>query len=102
VRPKNSWELKTVWEDPVVADVHRTREKLAAEYGFDLRAILADLRKRQTALGGRLVSPRKRAEPTAGAERDRDVGSPGSTAIEATQATWRERSVAFGWPTPLA
>ena len=38
-----------MWEDPIVADVHRTREKLAAEYGFDVKAIFADLRKRQAA-----------------------------------------------------
>jgi len=34
VRPKNSWEDSVMWEDPIVAEVHRTREKLAAEYGF--------------------------------------------------------------------
>ena len=44
-----------MWEDPIVADVHRTREKLAAEYDFDVKAIFADLRKRQASLGGRLV-----------------------------------------------
>ena len=47
-----------MWEDPIVADVHRNREKLAAEYGFDVKAIFADLRKRQAALGGRLVQQR--------------------------------------------
>ena len=47
-----------MWEDPIVADVHRTRERLAAEYGFDVQAIFADLRKRQAALGARLVSPK--------------------------------------------
>ena len=44
-----------MWEDPIVADVHRTREKLAAEFDFDVAAIFADLRKRQVALGARLV-----------------------------------------------
>ena len=44
-----------MWEDPIVEDVHRTREKLAAEYDFDVKAIFADLRKRQAALGERLV-----------------------------------------------
>ena len=24
-----------MWEDPIVAEVHRIREKLAAEYNFD-------------------------------------------------------------------
>jgi hypothetical protein len=44
-----------MWEDPIVEDVHRIREQLAAEYGFDVKAIFADLRKRQAALGERLV-----------------------------------------------
>ena len=60
-----------MWEDPIVAEVHRTREKLAAEYNFDITAFFAGLRKRQAALGGRLVHQKKRAEPTAEADRDR-------------------------------
>ena len=55
-----------MWEDPIVADVHRIREKLAAEFNFDLKAIFAYLRKRQAALGERLVHPKKRAEPLSG------------------------------------
>ena len=55
-----------MWEDPIVAEVHRIREKLAAEFDFDLKAIFADLRKRQAALGGRLVHQKKRAEPIYG------------------------------------
>ena len=39
-----------MWEDPIVEDVHRTREKLAAEHGFDVKAIFADLRREE--LGG--------------------------------------------------
>ena len=55
-----------MWEDPIVAEVHRTREKLAAEYNFDVTAFFAGLRKRQAALGGRLVHQKKRAEPSYG------------------------------------
>ncbi len=87
VRQKNSWEPKIVWEDPLVADVHRTREKLAAEYGFDVRAIFADLRQRQAALGGRLVSPKKRAESTILCDAGRDSGARGSTPIEPARAS---------------
>jgi hypothetical protein len=76
-----------VWEDPIVTDVHRTREKLAAECGFDVRRIFADLRTRQAALGGRLVSPRKGVERTAEPDRPNDFGAPGSTRTEAAQAT---------------
>jgi hypothetical protein len=55
-----------MWEDPIVAEVHRTREKLAAEHDFDIGAFFADVRKRQAALGGRLVPQKKPVEPTAG------------------------------------
>lgn len=44
-----------MWEDPIVADVRKTREKLSAEHSYDVKAIFADLMKRQTALGDRLV-----------------------------------------------
>ena len=47
-----------MWEDPIVAEVHRTRQELAAAFDFDVKAIFADLRKRQAALGARLVSPK--------------------------------------------
>ena len=75
-----------MWEDPIVAEVHRTREKLAAEYNFDVTAFFAGLRKRQAALGGRLVHQKKRAEPTAEADRGRHTGSAGSTSSEAAPA----------------
>ena len=75
-----------MWEDPIVAEVHRTREKLAAEYNFDITAFFADLRKRQAALGGRLVHPKKRAEPTAEADRGRHPGSTGSASSGASPA----------------
>jgi hypothetical protein len=53
-----------MWEDPIVAEVHRTREKLASVYNFNVKAVFADIRKRQTALGSRLISPRKPAKTT--------------------------------------
>ena len=61
-----------MWEDQIVEEVHRIREKLAAEFNFDVKAIFADLRKRQAALGAKLVPQKKRAEPTA--EDDRGCG----------------------------
>lgn len=57
-----------MWEDPIVAEVHRAREKLATEHNFDIGAFFADLRKRQAALGERLVAPKKQAEPMTGSE----------------------------------
>ena len=75
-----------MWEDPIVAEVHRIREKLAAKYNFDVGAYFADVRKRQASLGDRLVPQKKRAEPTAEADRGHHADSPGSTSSEATPA----------------
>jgi hypothetical protein len=71
-----------MWEDPIVAEVHRIREKLAAEFDFDVAAMFADMRKRQTALGPRLVSLAKPAVPAA----ETDRGSPESGAMGAAPA----------------
>ena len=57
-----------MWEDPIVAEVHRAREKLAAECNFDIGTFFADIRQRQASLGARLISQKKRAEPTVEAD----------------------------------
>lgn len=51
-----------MWEDPIVEEVHRIREELAAQFDFDIKAIFADLRKRQAALGERLVRQQRTAD----------------------------------------
>lgn len=60
-----------MWEDPIVAEVHQAREKLAARYDFDIGAFFADVRKRQVALGGRLIAQKKHVEATAEADQVR-------------------------------
>ena len=52
--------------DPIVEEVHRTREQLAAEFGYDIYAIFADLRKRQCGLGDRLVTRERGTEIRSG------------------------------------
>ena len=74
-----------MWEDPIVAEVHRTRERLAAECNFDVAAFFAGLRKRQAALGGRLVH-QKQAKPKVEADRGRHSFSSGATSSEAAPA----------------
>ena len=69
-----------MWEDPIVAEVHRNRAKLAAEHNFDVAAFFAGLRKRQAAIGERLVHPTKRAEPSDESIRGRNSDSPESVA----------------------
>jgi len=51
-----------MWDDPIVSDVQRAREQLAAQYGFDVGTIFAEMRKHQNALGARLVMLRKMEE----------------------------------------
>lgn len=72
-----------MWEDPIVAEVHRAREKLAADCNYDVEAFFAGVRKRQALLGVGLVPQKKRAEPTAEADRGRHSGSTESTSSEA-------------------
>ncbi len=64
-----------MWEDPIVAEVHRTRRELAEKFHFDVNAIVADIRQRQAALGPRLVYLAKRAEPGAAPDRGGTNGS---------------------------
>jgi len=52
-----------MWEDPIVHEVRSEREKLAAQFNFDVDAIFEDLRKRQITLGERLVRPRRQKGP---------------------------------------
>lgn len=65
-----------MWEDPIVAEVHRAREKLAAECNYDIRAFFAGLRKRQ-------LLQRKPAESTPETDRSRHSGSSESPSSEA-------------------
>jgi hypothetical protein len=51
-----------MWEDPIVQEVRREREKLTAQFNFDVDAIFKDLQKRQSALGVRLIRPRERED----------------------------------------
>lgn len=75
-----------MWEDPIVAEVHRTREKLAAQYNYDIGAFFADLRKHQSAAGEKLVSQKKRAEQPAEADRGRDSSNSAESHSKATPA----------------
>lgn len=97
-----------MWEDPIVAEVHRTREMLERKFNFDIDAIFANRQARQAALGDRLLSPRKRAEPTAGTAPGHLSGCPGPTSFEPAPAakrlrwgpctlSWAEDLPQFGW-----
>ncbi len=44
------------YHDTIVEEVHRAREEFARRFNFDLKAMCADLRKRQNEGGRRVVS----------------------------------------------
>ncbi len=44
-----------MWEDPVVAELHRIRQEQAAQYGYDIKAIVAALRRQQRTSGRPIV-----------------------------------------------
>ena len=44
-----------MYDDPIVNEVRKTRERLAEKHNFDVGAIFEDLRMRQAKLGKRLV-----------------------------------------------
>jgi len=51
-----------MWNDPIVARLHRLRERHARQFGYDLRRMFQDLKKQQESWGRKIVSlPRKRA-----------------------------------------
>jgi hypothetical protein len=66
-------------EDPIVSEVRRIREQLARKFNFDLHAIFADLRERQTSVGSRLVRrPKKpRADHAGGPGQESTTPHPG-------------------------
>ena len=49
--------MKTkTYEAPIVEEVRKVKEALAAKFNFDVRTMLADARKREKRHGKRLVS----------------------------------------------
>ena len=49
--------MKTkTWEDPIVAEVRKVKERLAAKFNFEVVAMLRDQQEREKSYGPRLVS----------------------------------------------
>ena len=57
--------MKTkVWEDPIVAEVRKVKEQLAAKFNFDVVAMLRDQQAREKTSGRRYVDlskPRRKS-----------------------------------------
>jgi hypothetical protein len=61
---QNSGEPMTT--DPIIDEIHRVRDAIAAKFNNDLAAITGDARERETASGRKVVSlPPRRVEPAA-------------------------------------
>ncbi|MCF7963715.1 MAG: hypothetical protein K9M08_23490 [Pirellula sp.] len=58
--------------DPIVQQVHETRERLAAAFDYDVARIFADMRLREKLVGDRLkdrrTSPNKPLHPSGGSD----------------------------------
>ena len=52
--------MNIMGKDPVVEEVRKYRREHAAKFGFDIRAIGADARKREKTSGHRIVAPKRR------------------------------------------
>ena len=69
--------------DPIVEEVRKHREARAAKFGFDVRAILEDARKRQGASGHVVVNLERKARVRKTAR---------SRATSATRRTYRREA----------
>lgn len=61
--------------DPIVEEVRSVREKLAAQFGFNVHSIFADLRRKQTLLGSRVVRRERPSNTEQAAAPDRDFAA---------------------------
>ena len=62
-----------MWNDPIVEEVRKTRDEHAKKFNYDLQAIVADLKKQQTASKHKFVTfPPKRPTVLPKAKVDKD------------------------------
>ncbi len=61
--------------DPIVAEVHRIRESLAAKFDYDITALLDDIRSREAASGVKLRFPKDKVVPTEETSQRRPLAS---------------------------
>jgi hypothetical protein len=66
-------------DDPIVSQIRGEREKLAAAFDFNVHAIFEVLRKREAAVGERLIRQSgARMHSAAASKDDRDISSTSS------------------------
>lgn len=54
-----------IWQDPIVAEVHKVKERLAAKFNFDVVAMLRDQQMRENTSGRHYVDLSKPVHKTA-------------------------------------
>lgn len=47
-------------KDPIIDEIRKNRKEIAAQFDYDLRAIIADARKRQRTRGKKVISLARR------------------------------------------
>ena len=52
-----------MWIDEIVEEIHRIREKYAKSFNYDLDAIFADLRKKESESGREVVTLTRKPSP---------------------------------------
>ena len=45
-----------MWNDPIIEEIHQIRAERAAQFNYDLTAIVKDLRKKELQSGKRFIS----------------------------------------------
>jgi hypothetical protein len=65
-----------MYEDPIVDEVRKKKERLAEKHNFDVRAIFEDLRKRQATLGKKLVQGKSKGTAYQAAVSEPDSAAP--------------------------
>ena len=54
------------WKDPIVAEVRKIRDKIAARFNYDIDAIVEYMRQREKTSGHPIVSPPRRGKSKRG------------------------------------
>ena len=58
-----------MFEDPIVNEIRQARDKIAAEYKYDIHRLFAHWRELEKNHKNRLVTTSENAEPTAGSDK---------------------------------
>jgi hypothetical protein len=69
-------------DDPIVDEVHKVRERLAASFNYDIAAIFTDIRSRESTAGDRLKNLQTSSKTAI-----RSSGGSAPSEIERTLAT---------------